>query len=61
MLSPGTQHAGLGPRAFMDDERPLQDTLQEEYESECCPHGIHPDSGHVCLECLVNEGDEDAE
>ena len=28
---------------------------------ECCEHGIHRDSGHVCNECLVNRGNEDAE
>lgn len=36
-------------------DRPLaEQNLEELYESECCEHGIHPDSGHPCIECLLN-------
>lgn len=26
---------------------------------EECEHGIHKDSGHTCMECLMNKGPED--
>lgn len=53
---------------IVNDERPLWDTVfQQEYEAwldsldkEECQHGINRDSGHPCLECIVEKGDEDA-
>ncbi len=34
--------------------------LEMRQQEEECEHGIHRDSGHVCMECLVNGGNEDA-
>ena len=31
----------------------LEQHLEEQWEEESCPHGIHPDSGHPCTECMV--------
>jgi hypothetical protein len=48
----------------MDDDTALAllaYCMNLEAQREECPHGVHPDSGHPCLECLVNTGDEDAE
>lgn len=53
----------------MNDERLQWDTLaQQEYEAwldsldkEVCEHGINKDSGHPCIECIINRGPEDDE
>jgi hypothetical protein len=45
----------------MDDDMAQLVAHELELAHECeCTHGVHKDSGHVCLECLINEGDEDA-
>jgi hypothetical protein len=51
---------------LMDDDDGLQQLAQRNRELEYlrmreegyCPHGIHPDSGRVCVECLVNARNE---
>jgi hypothetical protein len=50
----------------MDDDDGLQQLAQRNRELEYqrmreegyCPHGIHPDSGKTCVECLVNGRNE---
>jgi hypothetical protein len=50
----------------MDDDDGLQQLAQRNRELEYlrmreegyCPHGIHPDSGRTCVECLVNARNE---
>lgn len=37
----------------------VQHQIEQWLQEQTCEHGIHPDSGHVCVECLVNNGDED--
>lgn len=40
----------------MDDElQELNFAMELEHQrEEECEHGIHRDSGHVCMECLLN-------
>jgi hypothetical protein len=44
----------------MDDDAAQALAYALELEHEYCEHGLHPDR-KPCLECLVNEGEEDAE
>jgi hypothetical protein len=45
----------------MDEEQEILQALQYanelQQEREECEHGIHPDSGHPCGECLAAEAD----
>jgi hypothetical protein len=43
----------------IDPEWQHQEEIEHELWDSVCEHGIDQDSGHLCWECFVNNGDAD--